>query len=406
MREKKQKRIWLTAVIAVVAAAILISTSVTGAIAKNIIGKKKIAIFGIPTTEDSVNEKMLKTHMYNATHNRVKWLYDLMTASGIRDLSNGSNGRLVYQKAFQHGLIDEYDEKDMLLPLNRLFVAQTMVRALQYPERSVGQIVDITPAQKSLATMAYFGYFLPDDDDMIYPEEQITAEEYEMLLTELGRYRVLSGRTILAFGDSIMHGSGNDDEGIADLIGEKYGMTVRDYSVPGASFADRGQRSRIANQIRVAYTNGEKADIILLNGGTNDMERTAFGEFGEGFDMSKADETTFTGGFEKALWLIRNRWQDVPTVYIRVHNMDLVSDKEEKKYGERAMEIADKWNIASVDLYNGTGMNTEIQALCDRYTYAEDLSDGKHDSIHPNAFGYAKYYLPMIGKTVYNCFAD
>lgn len=396
MGKKSYKRLGLIALIAVLLTMVIVGTSAVSAIAHHTTVKSSNA--GAPSSNAKVNS-LLKSYVYNATHNRSKWLYDLLNASGLTRLDNSSDGKAIFQKAYELGVIGAYTEDDIYQPLNRLFVAQTTVKALGYPERTVGSLSDVTPDQQSaMGTMAYYGCFVPDDKDRVYPGAAISAEEYEMLTTELSRYQAFKGKRILAFGDSIMHGSGNNDEGIADLIAVKYGMTAVDYSVPGASFADRGERSRICNQMRVAYRQHETADLILLNGGTNDMGRTPIGEIAAGFDMTDAEETDFSGGMEKALWMLGNYWQDAPVVYVRVHDMDLIDDRTERRYGDRALGITDKWGVKSVDLYSGTSMNTEIQTICDRYTFVDERYGDAHDSIHPNALGYAKFYLPLVSR--------
>ena len=46
-----------------------------------------------------------------------------MTASGLMQPGNSSNGAAIFQKAYEAGLIGAYTEDDIYLPLNRLFVA-------------------------------------------------------------------------------------------------------------------------------------------------------------------------------------------------------------------------------------------------------------------------------------------
>ena len=399
MRKKNDKRIGPVALIVVLITMVIVGTSAVTAIATHSAVRSGHANAS-PSSNEKVNN-LLYSYVYNATHNRSKWLYDLMNLSGLTRLDNSSDGKAIFRKAYELGVIGAYTEDDIYQPLNRLFVAQTMVKALGYPERTVGRLSDVTPdRQGAMGTMAYYGYFVPDEKDRVYPYASISAKEYEVLTKELSRYRAFKGKRLLSFGDSIMHGSGNHDEGIADLIAVKYGMTAADYSVPGASFADRGERSRICNQMRVANNANEKADLILLNGGTNDMGRTPLGEIAPGFDMANAPETDFSDSMQKALWMLDTFWKGVPTVYVRVHNMNLAEDTFERRYGDRALVITDKWDVKSVDLYNGTAMNTEIQSICDRYTFVDERYGSAHDSIHPNALGYAKYYLPLVSQAV------
>ena len=44
-------------------------------------------------------------------------------------------------------------------------------------------------------------------------------------------------------------------------------------------------------------------------------------------------------------------------------------------------------------------MNTENSKISDRYTYKNNPAlAGRSDSIHPNALGYATFYLPAVSE--------
>ena len=235
MKNRLTKRFWITALIVAVLVAITLSATIVSAIAKNVAAQPRSVEESALATPDNKGDKMINERIYATTHNRSRWLYDLITVSGKATLTDSGDAKKIFEAARNCGVISDYTEEDMVLPLTRFFVAQTTVRALNYKQRTPGHIADINSLQSAMATMAYYGYFLPDVNNMVYPDREITAEEYEGLLTQLERYRQLKGKVILAFGDSIMHGSGNNDEGIADMIAEKYGMTAHDYSVPGAA---------------------------------------------------------------------------------------------------------------------------------------------------------------------------
>ena len=339
------------------------------------------------------------------SHNRVRWLYELMTAAGFDVDADKSNGVKVLEQARRYGIINVYSEDDIYLPITRRFVGYTMVKAFDYPYLNAGYIADISDAEGYMSTMAYFGYFLPDINDNIHPDSAVTNEEYDRLMTELDRYRRLKGKSVLSFGDSIMYGTGNGGEGISDMIAIKYGMSCTDYAVPGATFGESSGRGHIPDQIRKAYSQGRTADIILINGGTNDMNHTAFGNITDGYDMSKTSEKPYTEAFERSLWMLGTYWRYVPVIYIRAHNMELGEDANERRYGERAMEIAEKWSINAIDLYNDSGMNTEDKAICSRYSYLNPSTGMTCDSIHPNAIGYAKFYLSPVAQTMDEIFS-
>ena len=70
-------------------------------------------------------------------------------------------------------------------------------------------------------------------------------------------------------------------------------------------------------------------------------------------------------------------------------------DRLQKQYGERAVEICNKWGVPVVDLYRQSGMNTFIPEHRDMYTF-DSYNWGRGDCTHPNALGYEQKYMPLI----------
>ena len=330
---------------------------------------------------------------------RADWLHDMMLALGlITDEVASEQHHAIFSTAFELGLIDS----DVIYPyttVTREYAASTIVRALGYEPRSLPFGVWDAKYGDDLMTLVYYGYFAPDEHDMIHPGYELTEDEFDSLIAELGAYRSLKGKQLLAFGDSIMFGTGNDEIGIADLIAEKYDMKTADYSVAGATFGICKGRSHIADQVMDAADEIDSADLILLDGATNDFTHTAIGELSSGLTANANAQDTFAGGMEYAMSLIRKNWPAAPVVYIRAHNMGYFNDAIERKFGEFGLRIADKWSASCVDIYSDTGFNTEDALIRDKYTYyREQLA--RADSVHPNALGYAVYYLPLISEAV------
>lgn len=349
---------------------------------------------------DSCTEK-LSGSIYKASHSRGEWLYELMGSAGVKVASSRSDRVGIMREAANRHLIDSAYQYDPDAPVTRLFAAMTMVKAFNYAQHGIGYIADVSPAEGCMQTAAYYGYFIPDDDNRVYPEAELTEDEWEMLREELLRYSKLKGKRVMSFGDSIMYGTGNNGDGISDMIAEKYGMICSDYAVPGATMGVSEGRDHIPDQIRRAYANKDNADIILINGGTNDMSHTKLGEPRDSRNIEKASEEDFSGGFEKSMWMLEQYWSNIPVVYVRVHDMNHGTQENEVTYGERALLLANKWSAVSVDLFSDTELKTEDAIMCDRYTYRANSINAVHDSIHPTALGYAKYYLPLIGDAVW-----
>ena len=260
-------------------------------------------------------------------------------------------------------------------------------------------VADLSGADTAMMTAAYYGFFIPDDSGRVYPDAVVTDDESTALLTELGRFRRFRGKRLLSFGDSIMYGLGNSGEGLADMIGQKYGMTVSDYSVSGAVFGVYRGRSHIPDQIASAAWYGEQPDLILINGAANDMRVLGLGQISDDYDPASFNTSLYAGGMEYAFWLLRLYWPGVPVLYIRAHDMDCCDDQTERLFGSCALQIAEKWSVPCVNIFDGTDFNAADPTLRDRYTQYHPKK--KHgDSVHPNAMGYARYYLPLTAQSI------
>ena len=340
-------------------------------------------------------------YTYRDALNKTQWLYALMDAVGPSPECDINDMNAVFELAVSRGIVASYNEDDHNAEVDRLFVAHTLVKAMGYPARKVGTVSD--SEDSDLYTVAYYGYFLPDAEDKLYPTRAVTSDEFDGLLSELALYKKLKGKYLTVFGDSIMAGAGNvydggtSKEGMGSLIGRKYGMIFKNYAIGGAVMGVTEEKSHIPDQVRKAVSENRKADYIILNGGTNDTwhDDISLGTVKSGMDMSTAEESTFSGGFQKTMWLIRKQWGDIPVIYVRSHRMKLGSDATQKEYGSRALELASKWGAYGIDLYKTDVLNYNDRAAVIRYTFDNDT---KYRGIHPNALGYATYYLPAIAK--------
>ena len=140
---------------------------------------------------------------------RSSWLYELMRAEYGEVEADRSDSTAVFEEAKQKGIISYYPSDQVTRPLTRRFVASTLVKACGYEERGAGMFSDVSGQESYLNTAAYYGYFLPDMNNRIYPDAHITADEFAGLKRELECRRTLKDKRALSFGDSIMYGSGN-----------------------------------------------------------------------------------------------------------------------------------------------------------------------------------------------------
>lgn len=250
--------------------------------------------------------------------------------------------------------------------------------------------------QTNLRTLIYYGYFNVDKDGNGSPYTPVLTEDLVRCKKDLTKVYKLRYKSMLCFGDSIMEGGGNEGYGIPEMLCDKYKMKAENYGVSAATFGYIKNRTQICLELYPPHKNGETADFILLNGGTNDQDFEFFGTFKEDdFDFVKNGNKTFIQGMEFTIGKIKDFWPESKFLYIRAQNTGAVDEEKERLYGDTAIKICDKWKVTSVDLYNLSSFDPNNQDMLDSYT-KYDYSKEQHDGIHPNYLGYIKFYLPYI----------
>lgn len=212
--------------------------------------------------------------------------------------------------------------------------------------------------------------------------------------TIYGRLRgILTGLKILGFGDSIMEGGANGGVGIPQILGNKYNIRRSNYAVGGATMGYNINTTQIYSQIEQAHTDGQEVDIVLINGGTNDINGVTpncpLGSFSTSFS-DPATVNTFTEGLDKCFYLIRNYWPRAIVMFVRAHNMSSRDEQRQIDYGNRAIEVCNKWGVRVVDIFNI--MNTQLSWFETEYLA---------DTTHPNQNGYDTFYIPEIESALY-----
>lgn len=311
-----------------------------------------------------------------------KYFYDSSDAM-ITAIENG----LLYRGGLQF---------DCYAPATKQFVCASFVKAMDFEPYYVLYCNDYLEVvdKVEVATVVHLGYFELDENNCFNPDELLSKETTDYLLTEIDTLSILKGKTVLSFGDSIMYGEGNNGVGIAELLSERYGTETIDYSKGGSTFGIASDREQISNQILRAIKNKDKADIILINGGTNDMRKVQCSEISEDFEYKEHGREFFCNGMEYALGLIKDNFPHTPLLYIRAHDMEFSLERNELHYGKKAIDICEKWKVDTVDIFDDTDFNTHDKDMRNKYTLHSKLCLNG-DSVHPNRMGYYKYYIPL-----------
>lgn len=207
------------------------------------------------------------------------------------------------------------------------------------------------------------------------------------------------GKTIVAFGDSIIAGWGwKEGTGIIQPLKEKYpDATWINKAESGANMAVTSSPAHtpIVNQI-TSYTGA--ADAIILDGGVNDKNNgISIGSITAGYDATY-DTSTFCGALESSLQYIMDRYPLAVKLYIIPHSFGKDNSFLDSIY-EKAIEICKKWNMPYLDMrvYSQIAMTS---ANKDKYTYNPNSKKG--DGVHPNETWYRTFYCLVIDQALQN----
>lgn len=292
-------------------------------------------------------------------------------------------------------------------PATKQFICASFVRAMEFKLHYVLYCNDYFDVENKVeaATMVHLGYFELDENSCFNPNDMLSKDTVDYLLSEIDTLKMLKGKTIMSFGDSIMYGEGNDGDGIAQLISERYQTNTIDYSKGGSTFGIADGREQISNQILSAIKNNETADIILLNGGTNDMRKVECSDISDGFEYGEHGRKFFCNGMEYAVGLLQDNYPDTPLVYIRAHDMTFSLERNELHYGKKALDICEKWDVVTADVFNDTDFDAHDEEIKYKYTYHSKTCE-YGDSVHPNRMGYYKYYIPPTVEKITGFFEE
>lgn len=205
------------------------------------------------------------------------------------------------------------------------------------------------------------------------------------------------GKTIVAFGDSIVAGWGwKEGTGIIQPLKEKYpDATWINKAESGANMAVTSSPAHtpIVNQI-TSYTGA--ADAIILNGGVNDANSNiSVGNISTGYDDS-FDETTFCGAMESAIQYLMTNYPEAVKLFLIPHSFAKDNSYVDGIY-EKAIEICEKWEVPYLDMrkYLQIAMTAKNKAK-----YTRNPNTGEGDGVHITEHVYRTRYSPIIDETL------
>lgn len=234
------------------------------------------------------------------------------------------------------------------------------------------------------------------------PSEKIEVDSISEAYPDI----ILKGKSIYAFGDSVVYGHTAPEKSYTRIIADDYGMKLTMCAKNGASVmtidssdkeaeGEETAGNYIISQVKTAPD--EKPDVILFNGGTNDAytgvttHPDLFEHIGviQGPNASEFDTTTFCGGFESIVYNMRQKWGDTPIVYVTVHKSGGRDWDAQCKVRELALEICERWGVSVADVFNDSELDTRDEEQMKQYIMGGAGS-------HPNETACRRFYIPIV----------
>lgn len=248
----------------------------------------------------------------------------------------------------------------------------------------------------------------PSDGDLggISEEElkQITTNKEKIALLNKELENITGnapykGKTIVAFGDSIIAGWGwKEGTGIIQPLKEKYpDATWINNAESGANMAvtSNPKHTPIVTQIK-NYTGA--ADAIIFDGGVNDINSSIpVGSIESGYDASY-NTGTFCGALESALQYIMDTYPLAVKLYIIPHSFAKDNSYVNSIYS-KAIEICDKWNMPYLDMRKHSQIAMTAK---NKSAYTRNANSGVGDGVHPVESWYRTFYSPVIDQKLRN----
>ena len=207
----------------------------------------------------------------------------------------------------------------------------------------------------------------------------------------------LTGKSALFVGDSIAYGHLTYGQGFAYCVKQAWGLkTAASGATSGAEVTSRvGGDLYVYNQLKKFAS--QEFDYVLLQGGVNDAAAKPL--YPEGVPLGTLsnddnyDDTTFAGALEKEIAFALETWPDAKIGYIITFDINTPAQRPRmREYVEMTRTVCEKWNIPTLDLYDGKLWPSEdgnsMITIGELFNTGHGANAFVGDGVHPAKLGY------------------
>ncbi|MFF7644876.1 GDSL-type esterase/lipase family protein [Streptomyces canus] len=200
----------------------------------------------------------------------------------------------------------------------------------------------------------------------------------------------LVGRSVYAFGDSIVYGH-LFPRGFVDIVAERRGMTLTKFARNGATIGADAHATGGQILAQVEEAPAIAPDFVLFDGGTNDAQSI--------FRDQRYDVGAYAEALEKTLHTMKRKWPTARLVYVAAHKLGSRDWETQVALREVTLQACHTWDVAIADVFGDTMFDTRDDAQRAKYTF-DGLVNGfpgtDGSGTHPNMAGITTFYVPVV----------
>lgn len=197
----------------------------------------------------------------------------------------------------------------------------------------------------------------------------------------------LNGKNLVFLGSSVTYGSAAKGVSFADYIAVRNGCSITKEAVSGTTLVDSGINSYISRLKKL--DKNKTVDMFICQLSTNDAtQKKPLGTISNSSNLADFNTKTVAGAIEYIIAYVNESWS-CPVVFYTNPQYD------SKEYAEMVtllQEIADKWDIEIIDMWND-------DLFCAISLDQKNLYMA--DPIHPTQAGYLEWWTPHIESALY-----
>lgn len=225
---------------------------------------------------------------------------------------------------------------------------------------------------------------------------------------------------VITFGDSITAGYRNNGKGYIGLC------NVRDYknaAHSGDSLANLSGRGHVFSQLTASSeVINYNADVVIISGGFNDYNNSApLGDMPSApvtndTAFESLDDTTVSGGLQKALYLGIKQYPDAQKAFLTTHRTSTYpytkcsAGYTQEELMDFIKAICRLYGYVVIDIFNESSLNTAFDCYVSPKNYPSPTEEAltvryavNSDRIHPLQYGYVNYYVPIVNRFLQTC---